>query len=129
MVYNKGDIINSLGTIIIFVFFLSVFSTFYDKQARLTDKTSQYELVSEFHANHVNAVITDATQLPSAQKRIVLLLDNLFNETQKIFDDNRNITQNYIVLQIAQLSFKSKTICRFYYHRLYCDPEDFPVLS
>lgn len=129
MVHNKGDIINSLGSAIIFVIFLSIFSTFNDKPDRQANRSSQYELVSEFHTNHVNAVVADAIQLPSVQKSKVLLLDNLFNETQKIFNDNRNITQNYIVLQIAQLSFKPKNFYRFYYHHLYCDPEDFPVLS
>ena len=128
MVYKKGDIINSLGTAIIIVFFLFIFSSFSDKPITPTDRSSRYELKAGFHSDQVKAAILEAVRLPSVQKSSVLLLHNIYNDTYKVIANDKTITQGFIELQKTQLSIKP-TFCRFYYHLFSKDADDLPVLS
>jgi len=128
MVNNKRDIIQLLGTAIIFVSLLFMFSSFIDKNERQPDNTSQSELASDFQSQPEKEFISSSFQLPAVPESDVLLLKNHFYNTQKIVDVNRKIDQKLIVLQTTHLSIKPLTFNRFYFHHSK-EPDDLPVLS
>jgi hypothetical protein len=128
MIHQKGDKINSLGTTLIIVLFLFLFSSF-SKSTKQADHASRFELKILSHPGQLKAVITDAVQLPSIQKSNVPEHHDLFSDTHKVFAENRKIAQSIILLQKTQLSIKPMTFCRFYYHLSAKDDEDLPVLS
>lgn len=129
MIFKKGDIISSLGTAIIIVFFMLIFSSFSDKPITPTDRSSRYELKTGFHSDQDEAIISEAVRLPSVQKSSVLLFHNIFNDTYKVISNDKTITQGFIELQKTLLTIKPITSCRFYYHLFTKDADDLPVLS
>jgi hypothetical protein len=126
---QKRNIINLLCTSIIIVLIFLLFSAFSDKPVKKTDNTIQYALISEFHSENSKAVIAYPGVLPSLQKSFIYKPNQLFNESHKIFTDNRKINQSFILLQKIQLSIKPIAIWRFYYHPFSKDDDDWLILS
>lgn len=128
MTNSKRDIIQLIGTAIICVFLLFMFSSFIEKTEIQADNISNIEFASDFLSQQKKAFIASAIQLPSIPKSDVSFLKNLFYESRKIVDVNGKIDQKLIVLQTKLLSIKPLTIRRFYSHHNK-EPNDPPVLS
>jgi hypothetical protein len=126
MINNKSESVKSIVTAIIIVFFLLLISSVSDISHN-SNSHSQNVLNSELQAG--NAVIADATPLPSVRKFCLPLLSKLFSNYNTIFASDRKIFLSFLVLQKTQITIKPFVLCRFYYHIFSGDTEDLPILS
>lgn len=125
MINQRNDKINSIVTAIIIGFFLFLSSSFTDKPV-----TSQSNCIQNNanYSNNINAIISDAIQLPSCPKFYLPVHPDFFNDVPNLFNDNSYADRDFIFLQKIQLTENPFAI-KFYYHLFSNDDDDLPVLS
>jgi hypothetical protein len=129
MIKQNNHRINYLGTTIFQILLFICISTFNETSVKPNNNKSQYEIAS-VHSPLI--VLNNFPQL-SFNNRLVSLINKenfkLFNQHFKLLTDNRLLSQQYFFLQKAELSIKAITPPGFYFHCLYTDTEEPPVLS
>jgi hypothetical protein len=126
---QKENIIHSLGTAIVIVFFLLLISSLSGKSIGQTSSTSQYELSSGYHIKQLKAVSADVFQLSFLKKSFLPVLCNFNNTNYKILADNRKVKQCFEILHKTFLFENPVIIHRYCYGIFYENAEDIPILS
>ncbi|HNW97743.1 MAG TPA: hypothetical protein PKK00_04940 [Bacteroidales bacterium] len=125
MISQRKDRINSIVAALIIGFFLLLSSSFTDKSVNSQSNFIQNEVNC---SGNVNAIVSDAIQLPSCPKFYLPVHPDLFNDVPNVFNDNSNADRDFIFLQKIQLTENPFAI-KFYYHLFSNDDDDLPVLS
>jgi hypothetical protein len=126
---QQENIIHSIGTAIVIMFFLFLISSFSGKIIEKTNSASQIEQSSGGPSSHLKAINTEAFQLSFLKKSFLSVLNNFSNTSYRILADNRKVTQRFIILHKAQHSINPVFIHRNCYSIFYENAEDIPILS